>query len=405
MRSLRLLPFLSLTAAFAAIAAGASVGCSSLKNADPTDPGADGGDGGTADGPIGPGDDGGGGDGSKVDGEAGPGAEVCTEAKCPVEEVLKDLYGPVSIAVNASHLYLIEVGSVPNNNDYGMLSRISKTLACKARSCFSILEDHVLNGQLQGQNIYEAHVALGLNDVCYTQSFNTNAQHSVRCFALTTLVRRPLDDGAGALIDLWVGATEARWVLQSTSATSADGSIVGRALTGGTTTPLATGRINPIGVASDGTKTYWSEIGPASPQGSINAVADGGAAPLATGRANPTSLRLHGQYLYWIEAAKKLVMRGRTDGTGSPEQIAITDDNPIELQVDDTGVYWITAGIGGGLSGALAHAPLTPGGAITTMMKDLNNVYSFALDTSHVYVATVGQMIQDGKIVRIKKTL
>ncbi len=363
MRFHRPIRFLSLTAA---IALAASAGCASLKSADPADSGVVGDEAGTADAPIAPEDDALR-DGSTVDGdgEAGPATDVCTEAKCPPEEVLKDLYGPVSIAVNASHLYFIEVGSVPNNNDYGMLSRIAKTLTCKTRSCFSILEDNVLNGQLQGQNIYEAHVALGLNDVCYTQSFNTNAQHSVSCFGLTTLDKRALDNGAGALIDLWIGATEARWVLQSTTATSKDGSIVSRLLTGGTTSPIATGRNNPIGVASDGTKTYWTELGAASPQGTINTLnnpSDGGATPLATGRANPTSIRLYGQYLYWIEASKKLVMRGRTDGTGVPEQIAITEDNPIELIVDATGVYWISAGLGGGLSGTLAHAPLTPGG-------------------------------------------
>jgi hypothetical protein len=400
-RCLRLLPFLSLAVA---LALAASAGCSSLKSADPslTDP--DGGDGAAVDGAFPPEGDGGVGD-SAADAEGGPAPAVCTDTTCPVEQILKDLYGPVSIAVNTSHLYTIEVGSVPNNNDYGMLSRIAKTLACKTRSCFTILDDRVLNGQLQGQNIYEAHVALGLNDVCYTQSFNTNAQHSVRCFALTTLVRRPLDDGAGALIDLWVGATEARWVLQSTTATSADGFIMGRPLTGGTTTALASGRMNPIGVASDGTKTYWSEIGPASPQGTINTLADGGGVAIATGRANPTSIRLYGQYLYWIEAQKKVVMRGRTDGTGTPEQIAITDDNPIELSVDASGVYWISSGLGGsGLTGSLAHAPLTPGGAITVMIKDINLVYSLAVDTTHVYVAAVGQMIADGQIVRIKKS-
>ena len=38
------------------------------------------------------------------------------------------------------------------------------------------------------------------------------------------------------------------------------------------------------------------------------------------------------------------------------------------------------------------------------MMKDINLVYSLAVDTTHVYVASVGQMIADGQIVRIKKT-
>ena len=89
--------------------------------------------------------------------------------------------------------------------------RVAKTFACKTASCFTIIDDTLFSGQLQGQNIYEAHLALGLKDVCYTQSFNTNAEHSVRCFALSTLARRAFDDGPGALIDLFVGTTEARW--------------------------------------------------------------------------------------------------------------------------------------------------------------------------------------------------
>ena len=31
-------------------------------------------------------------------------------------------------------------------------------------------------------------------------------------------------------------------------------------------------------------------------------------------------------------------------------------------------------------------------------------MYALAADTTHVYVASVGQMIADGQIVRIKKT-
>lgn len=396
------MPFLFLTAAIA-LAAGA--GCSSLKNADPSAPGADGGDGdgATADGPIAPGDDGGGADGADAD--AGPAPDVCTDTTCPVDVVEQGLYGPVSIAVDGKHLYWIEVGQVPPGT-FGQLVRIAKASGCKARSCFDILDDRVLDGQLQGQNIYEAHVALGVNDVCYTQSFNTNAQHSIHCFALTDLVRRPFDDGAGAVIDLWVGGSETRWVLQSTTRTSVDGAIMGRALVAGTTKTLASARNTPVGVTSDGAKTYWTELGAASPQGTVETLAaDGGATAVATGRANPTAIRLHGQYLYWIEAAKKVVMRGRADGTGAPEQIANTDDNPVDLVVDADGVYWISSGIGAsGVAGSLAHAPLTPGGATTIMIKDINLVYALAADTTHVYVASVGQMIADGRIVRIKKT-
>ena len=406
MRYFRLLPLACLTAA---ALLQASAGCSSLKTAD-ENPNGEGG----SDAPEGPQNEAGG-DGSSADGgdgavdpDAGPLTTVCTQTTCTVDTLFTNLYGPVSLAVNNTHLYWLEVGpTVSHPGGYGEVVRVAKTFTCKTASCFDIIDDTLFSGQLQGQNIYEAHVALGLNDVCYTQSFNTNAEHSVRCFALTTLARRAFDDGPGALIDLWVGTTEARWVLASTSGTIADGQVRGRALTGAAVArTIAGGLRNPIGVTSDGTKTYWTELGPASPQGLVSTVAtDGGIETLATGRSNPTGVRLYGQYLYWIEAAKKVIMRGHADGTGTPEQIATTDDNPVDLAVDASGVYWIASGVGSsGVAGSLSHAPLDPNGTVTIMIKDINLVYALAADTTHVYVASVGQMIADGQIVRIKKT-
>ena len=401
---IRPLRFLGMLVASSALALAASAGCSSLKSADATNPGADGGDAATAD-VAQPGDDASRDADSNADAE--PKAEVCTQTTCPVDVVEKGLYGPVSIAVDGTHLYWIEVGAVPPVNR-GELVRIKKTIGCATRSCFDVLDPNVLDGQLSGQNIYEAHVALGQNDVCYTQSFNTNAQHSIRCFALAdpNLAKRALDDGAGAVIDLWVGGSEARWVLGSSNVGVADGAVMGRALVAGPTKTLAPGRVASSGVTSDGAKVYWSEWGAASPQGSINTLlGDGGVSAIATGRANPIAVRLHGQYLYWIEAAKRTVMRARADGTSASEQIATTDVNPIDLVVDAGGVYWITSGQGtSGIAGSLSHAPLTPGGDITIMIKDINLVYALAADTTDVYVASVGQLIADGQIVRIKKT-
>lgn len=389
-----------------ALALAASAGCASLKSADT--PGADDGGGGDAtdEGPSGDSSMGEGGDGTG-DAEAGQATSVCTDKTCTVEVVEQGLYGPVSIAVDGTHLYWIEVGDIPPGNS-GELVRIAKTSGCNKSSCFDILDPYVLSGQLSGQNIYEAHVALGVNDVCYTQSFNTNSEHSIRCFALTdpNLTKRALDDGTGAVVDLWVGSSQARWAIASSNTGIADALIAGRPLVGGATTTLAAARVGATGVTSDGATVYWSEFGTGSAMGSIDAVAaDGGAAPIASGRQGPVAVRLYGQFLYWLETTKRTVMRAPADGTGAPEQIATTDVNPVDLVVDASGVYWIASGPGSsGIAGTLSHAPLTPGGDITIMIKDINLVYALAADTTHVYVASVGQMIADGQIVRIPKT-
>ena len=396
-----------LAAAFV-LALAASAGCSSLKNADV--PGAADDDGGGADAT----DEGssgeastGEGDGGTGDAEAGPAGSVCTDTTCTVEVVEQGLYGTVSIAVDGTHLYWIEVGDIPPGNS-GELARIAKASGCKKSSCFDVLDPYVLTGQLSGQNIYEAHVALGVNDVCYTQSFNTNSEHEISCFSLAdpNLTKRALDSAPGAVLDLWVGGSEARWAIASSNTGVADAVIAGRPLVGGATTTLAGARVGATSVTSDGAKVYWSEFGTGSSMGSIDvAVTDGGASPIASGRQGPIAVRLYGQFLYWIETGKRTVMRARADGTGAPEQIATTDVNPVDLVVDASGVYWIASGPGSsGVAGTLSHAPLTPGGDVTIMIKNIDLVYALAADTTHVYVASVGQMIADGQIVRIPKT-
>ena len=396
---------LTLASAASLFGLAAGSGCASLKNADtPGEGGPNGGDEAATSDEAAGGDDGGGGDGGT--GEGGTTGTVCTAATCTVEVVEQGLYGPVSIAVDGTHLYWLEVGDIPPGNS-GELARIAKSSGCKKSSCFDVLDPFVLSGQLAGQNIYEAHIALGVNDVCYTQSFNTNPEHSIACFSLAspTLAKRALDDGPGAVLNLWIGGSQARWAIDSSSPGAADALVAGRPLSGGATSTLAGGRVGVTSVTSDGAKVYWSEYGAGAAMGSVEALAGDAGAPLAKNQQAPIAVHIFGQYLYWIEAGKRTVMRARSDGSGSPEQIATTDVNPVDLVVDASGVYWIASGPGmSGIAGTLSHAPLTPGGDVTIMIKDINIVYALAADTTHVYVASVGQMIADGQIVRIPKT-
>ena len=334
-------------------------------------------------------------------------SNICTEATCPPVTVQANLYGPIDVAVNATHVYWIEVGStIPQGNSYGQLIRLPKASTCAQRSCFEVLDYTALSGELEGKYIYGTRIALGLHDVCYTQSYNASPGHSIRCFAVADPVKRALDTGVGEVVDLWVGATDARWVVTSSSAAVADGEVQGRPLDGGTVTVLVPDRVRPSAVTSDGSRIYWSELGGSAATGGVHVRRpDGGTAPIATGRALPVSARLFGQHVYWIDAGARKVLRGRTDGVGAPEQIATTDEKPFALVVDASGVYWASAGTGAsGLYGSVAHAPLTPGGAITTMIGNIDKVAAIATDATSVYVASVGTNLDAGKIVRIAKT-
>lgn len=396
-------------------AGGAAVtACGALKDADAVaDPGTPGGETGDED-DDGPGPrtdgsvperDG----GTKKDGATNdasdPEPEPCTEAVCATDVIAKDLHGPVAVAVNATHVFWIEVGStIPNAGSYGQLIRLVKGTTCADRSCFDVVDPLVLDGELEGRYIYNTFIALGPNDVCYTQTYNASPGHSIACFALTTLSKRNLVTGTGAVPSLWVGATQARWAVSANGATA--GEVRGRPLTGGTAQALVPLRPDPTSATSDGTALFWTEREAAgAPKGNVAALrADGGVAILAADRSGPTSVKAHGGYLYWLEYSSKLVMRVRADGTGAPQQIATTDPNPFALEVDASGVYWASAGAAAtGSEGSVARAPLTPGGKTTVMMSNLRNAYALALDSSSVYVTTIGAQLGQGRVLRMSK--
>ncbi len=334
-----------------------------------------------------------------------PAAEPCSEVTCPVETVAENLHGPVAVAVNATHLFWIEVAStIPNAGGFGQLIRLAKGATCNDRSCFDVLDPFVIDGELEGRAIFNTAIALGPNDVCYTQSYNIPPSHSIACFSLSSLLKRSLASGTGPSVALWTGATEARWAIGAYETTK--GSIRGRALDGGTAATLAPGRPDPTSVTGDGTSTYWTERAAAgAPPGSVTVLRpDGGISELATNRSGPTAVKVHGGYAYWLEYESRLVMRVRTDGIGTPEQIATTEPHPFALVVDTSGVYWASAGAAQtGSEGSIARAPLTPGGKTTLMMTNIRNVYDVAADGEAIYVASIGADLDEGKILRMKK--
>lgn len=342
-------------------------------------------------------------DAGEIDGEepsTDGGSLPCTVDTCTRETVLTDLYGPVTIASSGQYLYFVEVGdNIPQGGTFGWLSRVPTDMSCTQRSCFDVIEPYVYSGQLQGQVIYETHVEVGPNHVCFTQSFNGSPQHQVRCYDLVQFDKTFDDQSPGMVVDLWVGANDTRWAEDTALRL---GSLTGT----GSPASIGTERVGLTSVTSDGKITYFSELGASTNTGTVGAVLENGTVvPLATGLDAPTAARVYGGYVYWVEGGARKILRKKIDGTGSVEQIANTDEKPFALAVDGTGVYW--ACLGGGaasLEGSVAHAGLAPNSPVDVMMKDLPLIYDFAVDGTHVYAAYVGIHIEDGEIVRIPKT-
>jgi hypothetical protein len=332
---------------------------------------------------------------------------VCTQSTCATTTIISGLYGPAALAVDATYVYWLEVGSmIPQADGEGQLVRLQKGTSCADRSCVEVIDPYALSGTFEGQLIYDNQLALGPSDVCYSQSFNAQAEHQISCFPLASLAQIVVDQDYGDCDGLWIGPGSLVWSLASTTTTSNDGSIRIRALEGtdgGPAAAIASSRPYPTSVLADGAGTVWSELGASDAGGALMVAADdGGITPLVAQRGAPVAVAGYGGFVYWIDAQARTVLRVPRSG-GAVDQIANTDDNPFALVVDASGVYWAAAGLTDA-AGSVAHAPLVPGGPTTVMMSGVVAIQALAVDATQVYAAAVGGDVNGGgSIVAMNK--
>lgn len=391
--------------------------CYSLKTA-PGSGGPDGdpaeGDDPTGDHPDDPGSDAD--SGKKTSGPDAGDFAVCTPELCPQEVLLDGLYGPVTIALDDTHYYWVEAWSeIPDGGGKAQLLRLPKELApCKHRSCVDLIDDGLVAGELESSFLsYLTLLEAGPSHVCVAQTFNNAQEYNVHCYPKPGFTRTLLQSGNGVLTDLWLGPTDVWWAVRADHMLRSKGAIVGKLATAKETTEPTTyaeGLTGPSGVTSDGSTVYFTELGEAEGQGSVSAVEHGKVRELSANHDVPISPRVFGHYVYWIDDRARKVLRAPVDGTGPTELIATTDEGALELAVDETGVYWASTGpFAPGVPaphGSVAHAPLTPGGETTVMLRDLRRVTDIAVDATHVYVTTAGdEPFEQGKIIRVKKGL
>jgi hypothetical protein len=334
---------------------------------------------------------------------------VCTASTCALTPVVSGLYGPAALATDASYVYWLEVGTmIPQAGGEGQLVRLPKGTTCADRSCVQVIDPYALSGTFENQLIYDNQLAVSGQYVCYSQSFNAQAQHQISCFALTSLAQTLIDQDYGDCDNLWIGAGSILWSLASSSATSSDGSIRIRPLTatdGGAAPAVASNRPNPTSVLADGIGVVWSETGLGDAGGAVMVASqDGGVSALVSGRGAPVAVAEYGGYVYWLDDQAKTVLRTSRSGGGAVEQIANTDDNAFALVVDATGVYWAAAGLTNP-TGSVAHAPLVPGGPTTVMMSNVVGIQALAVDATKVFVAALGNTVNGGgSIVAMDKS-
>ncbi len=326
---------------------------------------------------------------------------VCTAATCPVVTMAEKLYDPVAVAVDDTYLYWLEWGGI-GSNDYGELVQILKDAPCLHPSCYGVLDPMVLANDVT----YGTEMGLGPGGVCYTQTFDEPAQHSVSCIPFSTGSEVSLEQGDGTAGDIWVGDAGAIWAIAGSSSTSMDGAIHSATFAGATST-LASGRAQPWAVASANGSLYWTELGATANAGAVyQSAPDGGAIPLATGQGDPVGLAIYAGSLYWTDSYTGTVWQVGVDSSPplAAQMVASGLTGPFAVAVDATGIYVANVGSAPDYINGSVVQFAAAGASGTVMLESESSLNGIAIDGTFLYAAVAGNGNTTGEILRIAKT-
>lgn len=173
----------------------------------------------------------------------------------------------------------------------------------------------------------------------------------------------------------------------------------------GSPTVVATNETKPSGVAARAaggdTQLFWTLRGAS---GAIRTCTLSGTTTctgqdFAAGQDDPVEIVVHGTDVYWTAAGSGDVRRCAAAGCGgAPVTVASAQTGLAGLAVDASGVYWVAGS--NGTTGVVRTCPLAGcAGAPVEIAKDLNAPWGIALDATHVYVTTGG----DSAVRRVAK--
>ncbi len=341
-------------------------------------------------------------DAKTSDAGADAGSGVCTATTCTVVAMADNLLDPIAVAVDSTYLYWLEFGS-RTYEGYGELVEILKTSPCTSSSCYGVIDPMVEPSQVADNAL----MAVGPGGVCYTETYDDPAQHSVFCFPfdVTGYNKVSVEQGVGVVGTVWVGDAGAVWAVAGSTSTSTDGAVRSGTFAGAIS-QVATSRAQPWAVTSDGHTVYWTELGVATGQGAVYASEpDGGVRTLATAQSTPQSIALYGGYVYWANTNDGTVRRAATAPPSAVEPVASGLTSPIAVAVDESGIYVADVGSGPSyLNGAVLYVA-APGATPMAMLPDQANLGAIALDETYVYAAVAGTTAASGTILRLPKRL
>jgi len=145
---------------------------------------------------------------------------------------------------------------------------------------------------------------------------------------------------------------------------------------------LASGQLEPTGIAVDGNYVYWTNKGttPEYLDGTVARLplAGGIVEVLATAQGGPRTIVADATHIYWLNFIGGTVEKAALDGTNAAT-LAVDTWYPFDLAIDDTHAYWTQW-----LGSMPKKIPLA-GGDIATMAANMHNSAGIVVGADKVY--------------------
>jgi len=192
------------------------------------------------------------------------------------------------------------------------------------------------------------HIAVDANNIYWTSN-STGHVLSVPIGSGASVAPTVIASGQVNPYGIAVAGGHVFWTNQGTSLTPPDGAVLSAPVGGGgTVTTLSSGESNPWNIVTDGTNAYWTDHAQGSFVKQVGVSGGGTPITLASNEDAPYGIAVDAKNVYWTSENDNTVNAipiGGGDG-GGKKLYAVQQSGPTAITVDTKNIYWVNSTAG-----------------------------------------------------------